>query len=176
MKIYTKVGDKGYTKLGNGLAVCKSSAWIKCYGSIDELNSWIGLICSKEGLADGLISRLREIQNQLFFLGAELCKSHQKHTTLQEDTIKLEHWIDDLTEELTPLKNFILPGGTHTAAMFHIARTVCRRAETELVEAARKENIEYAKHITYMNRLSDLFFCLARYQNNRGKSDILWKV
>jgi len=176
MKIYTKNGDKGFTKLGNGLSVSKSHPWIKCYGAIDELNSWIGMICSERHFPDNLKEKLQAIQSQLFYLGADLCKSHQKYDAIHEDTRKLEEWIDYLESQAEPIRNFILPGGFHLASIFHVIRTVCRRAEVELVEAARTETIDkYQNPITYLNRLSDLFFCLARYWNNQGRNDVVWQ-
>jgi cob(I)alamin adenosyltransferase len=173
MKIYTKFGDKGQTKLGNGITVSKSDPWIRCYGTIDELSCWLGWICHLSS-DEFLRKKLQAIQNQLFYLGAELCKSHQKYEEISKDITKMEEWIDGLSTSTVPIRNFILPGGTGLSSAFHVARTVCRRCEIELVEAAKTEK-KYEKAMTYLNRLSDLLFCLARYYNNLGKSDVIWQ-
>ena len=178
-KIYTRKGDDGSTGLGGGQRVAKDSPRVAAYGTVDELNSAIGV-----ALAHGLVPRLAQalppIQNELFHLGSDLC-------FLEEDKGKwpipqieprhveaLEALIDELNEVVGPLKNFILPGGSVGAAHLHVARTVCRRAERAVVSLAREEAVG-AFALRYLNRLSDLLFTMARYENKqRGLDEPLW--
>lgn len=178
-KVYTKTGDDGRTGLGGGQRIEKDSPRIEAYGTVDELNSQIGAALA-EGLAEPVASSLASIQNQLFHLGSDLCtlesdKERRPVPRIEERHVAaLEKTIDRLSEELPPLENFILPGGSRGAAQLHLARTVCRRAERLVVALARSESVG-AQTIPYLNRLSDLLFVMARYENKqRAVADILW--
>ena len=178
-KLYTRTGDEGTTALGGGQRVPKDSLRVEAYGTVDELNSQIGL-----ALAHGLVPRLTEvlpvIQNELFHLGSNLAfreedKAHYKLPAIDQRHIdQLEALIDELNGVVGPLENFILPGGTIGAAQLHVARTICRRAERIASALARAEPIgEFV--IRYLNRLSDALFVMARYENKqRGLTEPLW--
>lgn len=178
-RIYTKTGDAGETGLGDGNRVSKDHPRVAAYGEVDELNSVIGLIGAycpdyKEW------PLLRDVQNDLFDVGADLCMpqsiSEPPGASLrvsEQQYLKLEKAIDRLNESLQPLHSFILPGGSHAAAWLHLARTVCRRAERNVVTLAKDVAINEAI-VIYLNRLSDLLFVLSRAANNNGKDDILW--
>ena len=182
MKIYTKTGDKGETSLFDGTRVKKSSSRIESYGSVDEINSHIGmlmsLMSSKSNLTD-IVEDLFIIQHQLFTLGSDLANPHQKldnYPRITESEVTfLENCIDKFDKELEPLKAFILPGGTVQASQCHVIRTVTRRSEIKSVDLYL--NNEISKNcLVYINRLSDLFFILARVCNRRqGQEDIIWK-
>lgn len=182
MKIYTKTGDEGETSLFDGTRVKKSSSRIECYGSIDEINSHIGilmsLMSSKTKLID-LVEDLFIIQHQLFILGSDLANPRQKldnHPRITDGEVAfLENCIDKFEKELEPLKAFILPGGTIEASQCHVIRTVTRRGEIKAVDLYL--NGEISKNcFVYINRLSDLFFIMARVCNRRqGKEDVIWK-
>jgi cob(I)alamin adenosyltransferase len=178
-KIYTRGGDAGATSLGGGQRVKKSSPRIQVYGTVDELSSQIGV-----ALATGLDGRLDEaltrVQNELFHLGSDLCmlEEDKQKTPVprieQRHVDALETILDELTAEVGPLENFILPGGSPGAAHLHVARTVCRRAERLLVALAEHEQVGEAS-VRYLNRLSDALFVMARYQNRQaGVDDVLW--
>lgn len=178
-KVYTRTGDDGTTGLGGGQRVAKDSPRIAAYGTVDELNSAIGV-----ALAVGLWARLepalRGIQNELFHLGSDLCVLEQDKQRMPVPRIEnrhvlaLERLMDELSAELPPLANFILPGGSLGAAQLHVARCVCRRAERQLVALARGETVG-EDTLRYLNRLSDALFVMARYENKaRGVPDILW--
>lgn len=177
MKIYTKRGDKGTTSLFGGTSIPKNSARLHAYGTVDELNSVLGLILSHKPSGKGS-QILIAIQKQLFVLGADLATLHSKKTKIKriggQEIQDLENRIDELEEELSPLTSFILPGGVPAGSALHLARTVCRRAERHTVELAKNETISgYA--IIYLNRLSDLLFVLARYENKQaGSEEIKW--
>ena len=177
-RIYTRTGDDGTTGLGTGVRVSKDSLRIDAYGTVDELNSSLGVALAAAPNA-GLIDPIRRIQRALFVMGADLCVPEQSGVEqalrMQEQSVTdLEALIDTLDQELDPLRNFILPGGTPAAAQFHLARTICRRAERKLVLLNSEEPIG-APLIRYLNRLSDLLFVLARVENARGgHSDITW--
>ncbi len=178
-KVYTRTGDDGTTGLGGGQRVPKDSPRIEAYGTVDELNSAIGAALAA-GLNDSLVQALRPIQNDLFHLGSDLCilesdKEHRPVPRIEQRHVEaLEKLMDRLSEELSPLENFILPGGSPGAAQLHLARTVCRRAERRLVALGRKEAIG-PWTIQYLNRLSDALFVMARYENKRrGVPDVLW--
>lgn len=178
-RIYTKTGDDGTTALGDGTRVPKSHARISAYGGVDELNSVLG-IASLAATATDLAPGLRQIQNDLFDLGAGLCIPETdvppEHPVLRitaQQVERLEQWIDAATAKLEPLTSFILPGGTPLAAQFHVARTVCRRVEIGVVHLAEQERVNPLT-IQYLNRLSDLLFVWARLANNNGKDDVLW--
>ena len=173
-KIYTKTGDNGTTGLSDGSRVGKDHSRINVIGTIDELNSVIGLVIST--LSDKTTQELlSKIQHKLFNIGGEL--SLPGHSLLEDsDTTWLEEQLDSLNSELQPLKDFILPGGCQAAACCHVARSVCRRAERELVTLNNEE--EVSPHIMrYINRLSDLLFVLARFINKQENvEDILWQT
>jgi len=177
LKIYTKTGDNGTTGLSGGKRVLKSNIRIKTYGNIDEINSILGIILTNNP-DDDIEQLLKKIQNDLFLLGADLSNpdlndSGEKVTL--EMTEFFESKIDNFEKELSPITNFILPGGTKNASLLHFARTVTRRAETQLIELAEGEEINDACK-KYLNRLSDLFFVLARVINKRSDiPDIIWK-
>jgi cob(I)alamin adenosyltransferase len=178
-RIYTKGGDQGQTSLGDGSRVPKIDSRIIAYGTVDELNSLLGVVIAA-GAPEPIASRLRHIQNDLFDLGADLCvpaaAGHEPEGRLRmtpEQVTQLEHWIDTATERLEPLKSFILPGGAPASAHLHLARTVCRRAEIKVFELAESTPINPQVTI-YLNRLSDLLFVWARSCNDDGKSDVLW--
>jgi len=172
-KIYTRTGDKGTTGLGDGSRTDKDSLRVEAFGTVDELNSCIGLLASHE-LPDTIARELIEIEHDLFDLGGELCiPGHSVVTEKQVE--RLERWLDSLNADLDPLKEFILPGGSAAAAVCHLARTVCRRAERRVVSLARQENLN-AACLRYLNRLSDLLFVMARTLNHAsGRKDILWQ-
>ncbi|MGE5457692.1 MAG: cob(I)yrinic acid a,c-diamide adenosyltransferase [Methanococcaceae archaeon] len=181
MKIYTKTGDKGETGLFGGERVPKFHLRIETYGTIDELNSLLGLtICEVQDVE--IKTLLEKIQNQLFNLGSDLAtpreEKNEKYSIpriSQTEVDNVEEAIDLFTSRLEELRNFILPGGTRGASMLHLARTVCRRAERIVVRL--NKSVELGNYIiVYLNRLSDLFFVLARYENSRnGIPDVLWK-
>ncbi len=178
MKIYTKKGDRGQTSLFGGKRVSKSSCRIDTYGTVDELNSLLGVVRSYE-LSDQVDQLLHKIQKQLFILGADLASPVDKDDSVpritQQEVASLETAIDEMQEELPKLKNFILPGGSRPGAYLHFARTVCRRAERKCVHC--KESALFSEHtISYLNRLSDLLFVAARFVNyQRGNREEAWK-
>ena len=170
-KIYTRTGDKGTTDLGDGSRTDKDSLRVEAFGTVDELNSVIGLLASHE-LFDVIAGELIEIVYDLFDIGGELSIFGYSMVTDQQME-RIEQCLDSLNADLEPLKEFILPGGSAAAAVCHLARTVCRRAERRLVSLARKENINAAS-LRYLNRLSDLLFVITRVLNHAsGKEDVL---
>ena len=176
MKLYTKTGDDGTTQLMGGMRVPKNNLRVTAYGEVDELNAAIGLALS--GCDDDeLTTTLRRIQSDLFTLGAKLATLREKSDEPRIDQShvhRLEQWIDAATDETPPLRNFILPGGTSTAAALHLARTINRRAERVVVDLGEQEPVDQCL-IVYLNRLSDLLFVLARRANHRaGVPDIVW--
>jgi cob(I)alamin adenosyltransferase len=178
MKIYTKKGDQGNTSLFGGTRVPKSSARIEAYGTVDELNSIVGLGASYE-LSERGTRWVKKVQEDLFVLGADLATPPSSKTRIdrieEESITYLEEAIDTMEEELSTLKNFILPGGSQAGATFHLARTVCRRAERATVTCSETEEIS-ALTIKYLNRLSDFFFVLARFENKQAKTpEEVWK-
>lgn len=172
-KIYTRTGDDGTTGLGDGSRINKDSLRVDAMGDVDELNSVIGIMLT-ENMPDTLVSALIQIQHDLFNVGGEICIPG--YVILQKVRIDdLEKMIDTLNDDLTPLKEFILPGGTKAAAYCHLARTVCRRAERKLIELHRNEKVTDIS-LQYLNRLSDLLFVMCRSINKQaGMSDVLWK-
>lgn len=178
-KVYTRTGDDGTTGLGGGQRVPKDSARIEAYGTVDELSSAIGVAVAL-GLQPRLAEVLARIQNELFNLGSDLCILEEDKVTMPVPVVEernvdaLEQLMDELSEELAPLENFILPGGSPGAAQLHVARTVCRRAERLAIALARLEPVgPYV--VRYLNRLSDALFVMARYENQkRGIPDVLW--
>jgi cob(I)alamin adenosyltransferase len=179
-RIYTKTGDEGMTGLGGGQRVPKDSARVEAYGTVDELNSQIGVALAS-GLCQRLETELQAIQNQLFDLGSDLATpatSQARHPvpTIQPRHVEALEWlIDEFNDVVGPLANFLLPGGTPGAAHLHVARTVCRRAERQATALARDETIGVSV-LPYLNRLSDALFVMARYENHeRDVAEPLWK-
>jgi cob(I)alamin adenosyltransferase len=181
-KIYTRTGDAGTTGLGTGERVRKDALRISAYGTVDETNATIGMVRLHLGGHPGLDVKLGRIQNDLFDLGADLCvpdrgeKLEYEPLRMSDDQVaRLEAEIDEMNSELKPLKSFVLPGGSPASAALHVARTVSRRAEREMVALAALENEPVSSAaLKYINRLSDYLFVAGRYVNDRGKSDILW--
>ena len=179
-KIYTGCGDNGSTGLCRGQRVPKTSIRIEAYGTVDELNAQLGVVLASRP-APELATVALQIQDELFQLGAQLCNPDHADENADslgignEQVVALETALDKLDEQLEPLKNFILPGGHPAAAQLHVARTVCRRAERATVKLGEVEPVgKYA--ISYLNRLSDLLFVMARYQNfSEGIAEQVWK-
>lgn len=179
-KIYTKTGDDGETALGNGSRVAKHALRVTSYGTVDETNATVGLARLH---ANGPIdTQLAMIQNDLFDLGADLCRPDMEKDGESEYPVlrmtdaqvtRLEGEIDEMTKAVEPLRSFILPGGSALAAQLHLCRTVSRRAERLTVELATMESVNPAA-VKYLNRLSDWFFQASRIANNNGKNDVLW--
>ncbi len=180
-KIYTRTGDEGTTSLGSKQRVPKESLRVAAYGTVDELNSQLGLAVAS-GLAPRLMGTLPVIQNELFHLGSDLAfleedkKTYNIPQIAERHVNALENLIDELNEVVGPLENFILPGGSMGAAILHVARTVCRRAEREVAALSHTEPVS-AQVIPYLNRLSDLLFVMARYENHhRNVPEPLWNT
>ncbi len=178
-KIYTKTGDDGTTGLGNGQRVKKHSLRIEAFGAVDELNSQIGVVLASD-LEDQLSRVLQTVQNELFHLGADLCLPERDKQRIKGPRIEqrhvdaLEGVIDQLTAKLGPLENFILPGGSTGASQLHVARALCRRVERATTALAEQEAVSPLV-VTYLNRLSDALFVMAREENrHRGVSDVYW--
>jgi len=181
-KIYTKTGDAGTTGLGTGERVRKDAARIAAYGTVDETNATIGMVRLHLAAHPKLDAMLGRIQNDLFDLGADLCvpdrgeKLEFEALRVTDDQVaRLEAEIDEMNAELKPLKSFVLPGGAPASAALHVARTVSRRAEREMVTLAGQKGEPVSKAaLKYINRLSDFLFVAGRYVNDLGKSDVLW--
>lgn len=177
MSIYTKFGDKGKTTLFAGKIVSKANRRVNTYGTLDELNSYLGTILAK--LKDKKLQKsLIKVQKDLFEIGAYLAnfskKDSQFEKHLSEEVARFEKEIDDLTKKLPKLSNFILPGGSEVGASLHFARTLTRRAERRVVEVAEKEKVS-KEILIYMNRLSDLLFMYARFINKKQKiKEVIW--
>ena len=178
LKIYTKTGDDGTTGVQGNSRILKSHPRIIAYGAIDEANAVLGIVLSYE-LDTDLVELLHLIQNELFIVGADLSNPNlieQKNRVNTEMVYNLEKNIDNYQEELSPLTNFILPGGNIIASHLHHVRTIIRRAETCIIQLNEQEKIN-VNCIHYVNRLSDLFFVLGRVSNKRsGQKDIIWKI
>lgn len=177
MKIYTKQGDGGKTSLLGGEKVWKDNQRIKAYGTVDELNAILGIVIA-ESKSEELKGDLRSIQAELFTIGADLATPNNKSVKIvradEKFSRRIETLIDRYDEKLPELKNFILPGGSKASAYLHLARTVCRRAEREVVSLIKEVEINPEIQV-YLNRLSDLLFVLARYENYMtGIEDIKW--
>jgi cob(I)alamin adenosyltransferase len=179
-KIYTKTGDAGETALGNGARVAKHATRVSAYGTVDETNATVGL--ARQHAGGDLDAMLARISNDLFDLGADLCTPDMHLDATAEylplritegQVLRLEREIDAMNAKLTPLRSFILPGGSALAAYLHLCRTVCRRAERLTVELATMESVN-PESVKYLNRLSDWFFVAGRIANNDGKDDVLW--
>ena len=184
MKIYTKTGDKGETSLYGGTRVSKAAARVESYGTLDELNAFIGL--AKAEISDEkVLSQLQKIQFDLFTVGSEAAtptdklilangKNRLDLMISEKEISELEHWMDDLDAELEPLQFFILPSGGKAAASIHVCRTVCRRAERAMVHLNETEEVR-PELIKYLNRLSDYLFILARYISKiSGEKEEYW--
>jgi cob(I)alamin adenosyltransferase len=173
-KIYTRTGDDGTTGLGDGSRVPKDSARVEAYGTVDELNSTLGVLLAVPDLPAAIGACLTEMQHELFDLGGELCiPGHQ--AIRPEHVTRLEQALDGFNENLPPLKEFILPGGGPAAAACHVARTVARRAERRACTLARTEPVS-PEVLRYLNRVSDLLFVMARVlaRHERG-TEVLWR-
>jgi cob(I)alamin adenosyltransferase len=189
-RIYTRGGDKGRTSLGDGRRVAKHDPRVEAYGTVDEANAALGLArLHAKGEAEAMLAR---IQNDLFDLGADLCRPEEETSDskgpekkanakkaaplriVESQVTRLEREIDEMNAALQPLESFVLPGGSAAAAYLHLARTVARRAERLMTALAAKSAVNPIA-IKYINRLSDHLFVLARYLNDRGKADILWR-
>jgi len=172
-KIYTKTGDDGTTGLGDGTRVAKDSARVAAYGTVDELNSAIGVVLAQE-IPAPVRETLTQAQHDLFDLGGELCIPGMAMVD-DADVERLETTLDGFNADLPALKDFILPGGGMAAACCHVARTLCRRAEREVVSLSRQESVR-PEAIRYLNRLSDLLFVLARVlARASGHGEVLWQ-
>jgi cob(I)alamin adenosyltransferase len=174
-RIYTRGGDKGQTSLGSGKRVAKHDPRVAAYGQVDEANAAIGLArLHTKGAADAMLAR---IQNDLFDLGADLCRPEAKEGDLrivESQVLRLEREIDKMNAALQPLQSFVLPGGTPAAAYLHLARTIARRAERAMTALGERSPVN-PEAIKYINRLSDHLFVLSRFLNGKGKRDILWQ-
>jgi cob(I)alamin adenosyltransferase len=172
-RVYTRTGDDGTTGLGDGTRVAKDSARVAAYGTVDELNSALGMVLAQE-LPDAMRTTLTEVQHELFDLGGELCIPGSALID-EQDITRLENRLDAFNAELPPLKDFILPGGGMPAATCHLARTICRRAEREVVTLSHHDAVR-PETIRYLNRLSDLLFVLARVLARAGgHGEVLWR-
>lgn len=173
-KITTRTGDRGETGLGDGSRINKDDVRIDAIGDVDELNSWIGVLRTDLAEDDEYQVMLHQIQHDLFDLGGELAVPGYDALTDQH-LLELEQYLADFNDQLPPLKEFILPGGSPCGAHCHMARTVCRRAERTLVKAARSTDVSELA-LRYINRLSDLLFVFARIlARRRGGQEILWQ-
>lgn len=173
-KIYTRTGDDGTTGLGDGSRVAKDSVRVEAYGTVDELNSAIGVLLATPDIPSAVATCLTEVQHELFDLGGELCIPGHRVITA-EQVARLEKSLDAFNDSLPPLKEFILPGGGPAAAACHLARAIARRAERRVWALAKAENVS-AEVPKYLNRLSDLLFVLARVlaRHERG-AEVLWR-
>ncbi|MEO1615955.1 MAG: cob(I)yrinic acid a,c-diamide adenosyltransferase [Planctomycetota bacterium] len=184
MKIYTRTGDAGSTGLFGGPRVAKDDVRIEAYGTVDELNAALGCVRSVGaggGVDETLDRQLELVQRELFSIGAELATPDPDQFDLRvistHHIARIESWIDEHEQGLEPLKQFILPGGTHAASILHLARAICRRAERRVVSLADQEGVEISDAvIVYLNRLSDYLFVLSREVNSQaGLADVPWK-
>jgi len=183
-RIYTRTGDKGDTALGSGTRVSKAHLRIQAYGTVDETNAVLGIVrlhTSTEAFSK-LDTMLAHIQNELFDLGADLCVpddgkklDYEPLRILPSQVERLEKEIDDLNQDLAPLRSFVLPGGHVAAAHLHLARTICRRAERLIVQLKSLEGEHVSEGaLTYINRLSDFLFVASRWVNAKTTGDVLW--
>ena len=179
-RIYTKTGDGGKTRLGDNSEVAKTDPRVEAFGAVDELNAALGL-ARADGDVDPFAAVLQRVQNDLFDLGGDLCRPETSTEKpgdvlrLQPEQVEfLEAEIDRLNADLEPLRSFVLPGGTRAAARLHLARSICRRAERNVWTLKDRDSIN-EQVTTYLNRLSDLLFVMARVANDGGRSDVLWE-
>jgi cob(I)alamin adenosyltransferase len=179
-RIYTRTGDAGETALGNGARVAKHALRVAAYGTVDETNAAVGL--ARLHAVDEIDGALARIQNDLFDLGADLCRPDMSSDAdaeyaplrmVEVQVRRLEEEIDAMNADLAPLRSFVLPGGTALAASLHLCRTVCRRAERLAVELGQLEEVN-GHALRYLNRLSDWFFVASRVANDNGAGDVLW--
>lgn len=180
MKIYTKTGDKGTTALVGGRRVSKGKLKIEAYGTVDELNSWIGLV-RDQAINEFRRDLLKEIQDRLFTIGADLASEPEQvrkkpvPSLVDDDITLLENEMDKMDTELTPLRAFVLPGGHQSVSFAHLARTVCRRAERLAIRLSAEEEVN-PMIVKYLNRLSDYLFVLSRKMTQElGSEEITWK-
>ncbi|MBI2028705.1 MAG: cob(I)yrinic acid a,c-diamide adenosyltransferase [Candidatus Levybacteria bacterium] len=179
MPIYTRKGDKGKTSLFGGIRISKNNIRVEAYGTVDELNCSIGMAIVEISNIKNQISKIKDelikIQNDLLDIGSNLANPESKALPYLEKRVEeFEDQIDEMTEKMPPLRNFILPGGGKTGALLHFARTVCRRGERGIVELDKSEKIDI-QIIMYMNRLSDLLFTMARFVNfQEKKKEVIW--
>lgn len=182
-KIYTRTGDKGTTALATGNRRAKYDLRVAAYGTVDETNACIGLVRLHTASEDaGVDAMLGRIQNDMFDLGADLATPetgeplpYEPLRITQAQVDRLEREIDALNGDLSPLRSFVLPGGSPAAAALHLARTVCRRAERLVVELSDKPDEKVSEAaVKYLNRLSDFLFVASRYVNRKGEGDVLW--
>jgi len=182
-RIYTRTGDDGSTGLGDGARRSKADARVAAYGDVDEVNSFIGAARLTTTHLPEIDRLLAIVQNDLFDLGADLCRppasdeAHSEHPPLrvvEAQVTRIEKAIDALNERLEPLRSFVLPGGAPAAAQLHLARVVCRRAERAIVALMEKGETVGAPALAYVNRLSDYLFVAARIANDEGRADVLW--
>lgn len=180
MKIYTKTGDKGTTALVGGRRVSKGDLKIEAYGTVDELNSWIGLV-RDQPINESRKDLLKEIQDRLFTIGADLASEPEQvrkkpvPSLIDDDITLLENEMDKMDTELTPLRAFVLPGGNQSVSFAHLARTVCRRAERLAIRLSAEEEVN-PMIVKYLNRLSDYLFVLSRKMTQElGSEEITWK-
>ena len=184
-RIYTRTGDDGVTHLGDGSSLPKNHPRVASYGTVDELSSLIGMVLvdgaqGADAIDPAHSEWLREIQNDLFDVGSDLCVPGEAGERLRITAAyveRVEKWIDQANADLAPLDSFVLPGGNRAAAWLHMARTVCRRAERHVVELFIHEEEGRVNPVVlkYLNRISDLLFVLARAANDGGRADVLWK-
>jgi cob(I)alamin adenosyltransferase len=180
MAIYTRTGDQGKSSLFGGKRVSKSDLRIEVCGTVDELNSLIGVVLTIKHLALSIKTELTKIQNDLFKIGSLLADPNPKYSKLNAEWFlirvkEFENFIDKMTRQMPALKNFILPGGGKTGSMLHLSRAVCRRLERKIVNLNNKEKIN-KNILIYFNRLSDLLFTMARFANHKDKKkEIIWK-
>jgi len=182
-RIYTRTGDGGSTRLATGAPVSKASLRVEAYGGVDETNAFLGVARQHTAGDPELDAMLERIQNDLFDLGADLAtpEQHEKPAweplrIVESQVERLEHEIDRLNGELSALTSFVLPAGSPASAALHVARTVCRRAERAVVQLSETEGeVVGQPALKYINRLSDLLFVAARWANDKGAADVLWK-
>ena len=173
-RIYTRTGDDGSTGLGDGMRVPKEHLRVEAYGTVDEANSAVGVVLALPGLPEAVVECLTGVQHDLFDLGGELCMPGYR-VMVPADVERLEESLDRFNDGLPPLKDFILPGGSPSAAACHVARTVVRRAERRVWALARAEQVA-AEVPQYLNRLSDLLFVIARVlARDGGGTEVLWR-
>jgi cob(I)alamin adenosyltransferase len=173
-KIYTRTGDDGTTGLANGERIDKADARVAAFGDVDETNSALGLLLAEPELPHAIAASLTRVQHELFEIGAELSLPGYRQI-VSEHVAQLERDLDALNDELPPLKEFVLPGGTRAAALCHLARTICRRAERSAWAASKLATLN-PELLRYLNRLSDLLFVMARYLARRdGGQETLWQ-
>ena len=181
MKIYTRTGDLGTTSLAGGQRVAKDSTRLEAYGTVDELNSYIGLLIATPGVEEEASATLQAVQNKLFNIGAYLATDNTGNAMAepqglgQEAISSLENSIDLLTDRIPPMHCFVLPGGSFSSAQAQVCRAVCRRAERRVITLGNETRVDPVV-IRYLNRLSDYLFTLARYRNHTAViADVPWK-